>query len=67
MALDDPTPVLRPRCDCGKAIYGSQAAALRAITNLKRAKRDQPHLGRLHPYRCPTSKAVHIGHTGYDA
>ena len=55
------------RCHaCGKACYGSEAAADRAVKALRRSGKDRKYQGYLHPYVCVEGRIWHIGHTGYD-
>lgn len=57
-------PALHRCQDSGKACYGSERAADRAVKLLKRNKKDRSYQGYLHPYPC--GHHWHIGHTGYE-
>ena len=54
------------RCECGKACYGSRAAADRAVKTLRRSQKDRKYEGYLHAYVCTVGRVWHIGHTGYE-
>ena len=54
------------RGPCGKACYGSEKAAWRAVRQLKRSGKDRSYEGYLHPYPCPICRVFHVGHTEYE-
>lgn len=59
-------PEYRPRCSCGKARYGSFAAAKRSVRALQKAGKDRSYEGYLHPYVCKVCRVYHVGHTEYE-
>lgn len=57
---------LRHRGLCGKARYGSFAAAKRSVRAMQRSAKDRKYEGYLHPYVCKVCRVWHVGHTEYE-
>ena len=59
-----PTPITRPRGECGKVRYPSEHAAKRSIRGQDTKGRAQRWKGRLGTYFCKPCRSWHVGHTG---